>query len=373
MKLTRKIRDRMKRRDLMFFYRGIVTSVNSISLLMLLEKEMEGSEFGFVGKKRLFMFVLESLQNISRHAGKHSYADMSLVAYSKSATGYTVTTGNVMESSQVPDLRKRLKQINALDPDDVRRVYRKMLDESEISDKGGAGLGLIEIAKKTGNKLDFDFIKLDSKYHYYILSKTVDETGKGKNAKPEGKRFSGLPLIRMERMLSENNIYMVWSNHITPDVGKEMLSFTETKLKEDEVHAGIKRRVFSILVEVLENVAKYSPGKRAEKKYGMPVAIIKMDGNDFIISTGNLIANKKIGALKNKLDLVNSYDRAGLKELYRLKLSQQDSESDSTGSMGLIDIARKSGNPLVYSFEEIDEEYSYYIIEVRVDDQTATL
>ena len=37
-----------------------------VPLLMLLEKEMENSEFGFVGRKRLFMFVLESLQNVSQ-------------------------------------------------------------------------------------------------------------------------------------------------------------------------------------------------------------------------------------------------------------------------------------------------------------------
>ena len=57
----------MKER-LMFVYRGVVTNENSVPLLMLLEKEMENSEFGFVGRKRLFMFVLESLQNVSRHS-----------------------------------------------------------------------------------------------------------------------------------------------------------------------------------------------------------------------------------------------------------------------------------------------------------------
>ena len=71
----------MKER-LMFVYRGVVTTENSVPLLTLLEKEMENSEFGFLGRKRLFMFVLESLQNVSRHST--SYADMSMVVYSKS-------------------------------------------------------------------------------------------------------------------------------------------------------------------------------------------------------------------------------------------------------------------------------------------------
>jgi hypothetical protein len=332
---------------------------------------MESSDFGFAGRKRLFMFVLESLQNISRHAGDKDYARMSLVAYSKTDNGYSVATGNVMEAEKVPDLRKRLRHINKLDPNDIRSVYRKMLDNSEFSDKGGAGLGLIEMAKKTGNKLDYDFIKIDDRYYYYVLSKTVDAAGTGSNDSEDNRKFSGRTVMTFEKLLAKNNVYMVWSNHITPDVGKEMLSFTETKLHEDDVDSGTKRRVFSILVEILENIAKYSPGKEAERRYGMPIASIKMVGGSFYVTTGNLIRNSKVKNLKGKLDMVNSYNKAGLKELYRNMLSSQDEGSDSTGIMGLIDIARKSGNKLDYAFDKVNDEYSYYFLGVKIEDQEA--
>lgn len=368
MNLTRRIRDRMMRKRLMFVYRGMVTNVNSLSLLMLLEKEMESSDFGFSARKRLFMFVLESLQNISRHTSKNDYARMSVVAYSKTDTGYSVATGNVMDAANVPDLRRRLRQINRLDPNDVRAVYRKMLDAAEFSNKGGAGLGLIEMAKKTGNKLDYDFLKLDERYYYYVLSKTVDAAGTGSHEAESGKKFSGRTVMSFEKLLAKHNVYMVWSNHITPDVGKEMLSFTETKLREDDVDTGTKRRVFSILVEILENIAKYSPGKQAEKRYGMPIAMVKMVDGAFHVTTGNLIRNSKVKSLRDKLKMVNSYDRAGLKELYRRSLSAQESGTESTGSMGLIDIARKSGNKLEYVFDKINDEYSYYILGVRVEE-----
>lgn len=368
MDFTRRIRDRMMRKRMVFVYRGIVTNTNSLSLLMLLEREMENSEFGFAGRKRLFMFVLESLQNISRHTSQNDYARMSVVTYSKTDTGYIVSTGNVIDAENVPELRKRLRQINRLDPEDIRKVYRQMLEKAEYSDKGGAGLGLMEMAKKTGNKLDYDFIKLNEDYYYYVFSKTVDSAGTGVRTKPAGKKFKGSGILSLEKMLSANNVYMVWSNHITPDVGKEMLSFTEAKLREDEVDSGIKRRVFSILVEILENIAKYNPGKTAEQKYGMPVAVIKMEGDSFFVTTGNLIRNGKIKNLKSKIDIINSFDPPGLKEFYHKQLARQKSDTDSTGNMGLIDIARKSGNKLEYSFDRINNLYSYYILKVRLED-----
>ena len=137
----------MKER-LMFVYRGVVTNENSVPLLMLLEKEMENSEFGFVGRKRLFMFVLESLQNVSRHSDQNQHADMSLVVYSKTDNGYTVTTGNVLPSSSINDLKVKLDEINNLQPEEIRNVYRQMLSSAEFSNKGGAGLGLIRDGKK---------------------------------------------------------------------------------------------------------------------------------------------------------------------------------------------------------------------------------
>lgn len=368
MMLTRLIRDKMMKESLMFVYRGIVTSENSVPLLMLLEKEMENSEFGFVGRKRLFMFVLESLQNVSRHSLNSRHANMSLVVYSKNGSGYTVTTGNVLPNSGIDELQKKLDAINKLENTEIRNVYRRMLSSSEFSTKGGAGLGLIEMAKKTGNKLDYDFVPVDNEYSYFVLSKTVDAGGTGTHEKKEI-NFSGESFSQLERIMAENNLYLIWSGHISPDIGKEVISFTETKLSEDDIAANLRRRVFSILVEILENVSKYSPGKEPERQFGLPLAMIRMEDKVYCLTTGNLILNSDVDHLREKLEIINRYDRVGLKELFRKSLSGQTIETESTGNMGLIDMARKSGSKLVYEFEKINDLYSYYTLTVKVEDK----
>jgi hypothetical protein len=369
MDLTRRIRDKMMKERLMFVYRGVVTNENSASLLMLLEKEMENSEFGFVGRKRLFMFVLESLQNVSRHSDRDQYGEMSLVVYSKTDSGYTVTTGNVIETEKINDLKSKLDEINKLESGEIRSVYRQMLSRAEFSSKGGAGLGLIEMAKKTGNKLDYDFITLDDKFSYFILSKTVDSGGVGMHYNGGESTFRGKAVAQLERLMAENNVYLVWSGHFSADVGKEVLSFTETRLSEADVDSVLRRKVFSILVETLENVAKYSPGREPEEKYGMPVAMIRLNSRIYSITTGNLIPNNKVNALKEKLDAINKHDKAGLKELFKKALEDQNVESESTGNMGLIEMARKSGNKLKYQFDKVNDQYSYYMLTVNVEER----
>ncbi len=369
MDLIRLIRNKMMKEHLMFVYRGVVTSENSVPLLMLLEKEMENSEFAFVGRKRLFMFVLESLQNVSRHSNKGPYANMSLVIYSKTDNGYTVTTGNVLHSSGIDDLKSKLDQINNLESKEIRNVYRQMLNSAEFTTKGGAGLGLIEMAKKTGNKLDYDFVALDDEYSYFILSKTVDSGGVGNHTGANEKPYKSASISELEKLMSENNIYLLWSGHISPDIRKEVLSFTEMKLAGEELETNTRKRVFSILVEILENVAKYGPGREPEEKFGMPVAIISLEDRIYSLTTGNLILNTEVDNLKKKLDTINKYDRVGLKELFRKSLSDNSEKADSTGNMGLIDMARKSGSKLIYKFEEINDLYSYYTLTVKVEDK----
>jgi hypothetical protein len=369
MDITRSIHDKMMKERLLFVFRGDVTYRNSLPLLTLLENEMKDDSYRFIGRKRLFMYVLENLQNIAKHGDRLSNSKMTLVTYSKTTDGYTITTGNLIVSDRVDDLRMKLEKVNKLDITEIKDLYKQILNTSEFSDKGGAGLGLIEMAFKTGNKLDYDFIPIDNDFFYFILSKTVDSIGMGIHSANTDSKFKSDSFFQLENLMAENKIYMIWSGHITSGIGEEVLSLTESRLAEEDFDLKVRRRVFNIMVEILENVSKYNPGREPEEKYGMPVAMVRLEDSKFILTTGNLILNTSVGDLKGKLDAINSYDKAGLKELYFKSLSEQSIETDSTGNMGLIEMARKSGSRLDYQFEEVNEMYSYFMLTVKVEER----
>ena len=358
----------MMKDHLLFVYRGDITDKNSLPLLTLLESEMKNDSFGFVGRKRLFMFVLESLQNMAKHSDHLHHRVMSVITYSKTDGGYTITTGNTIASDHISNLKNRLEYVNKADIKEIKNIYRQILDTAEFSKKGGAGLGLFEMAIKTGNKLDYDFVPVDKDFSYFILSKTVDSTGLGISSGEVSKNFSSVSVVDMERLMAENKIYMIWSGHISSDIGEEVLSLTESKLVEEDVDAKLRRRIFNIMVEVLENVSKYNPGREPEELYGMPVAIVRLEEGKFVLTTGNLILNSSVSDLKEKLDNINSFDRSELKGLFYKSLSGQTIDTDSTGNMGLISVARKSGSKLDYQFKKVNDQYSYYMLTVRVDD-----
>jgi hypothetical protein len=370
MDIIRTIRDKMMKEHLLFIFRGDVTEKNSLPLLTLLEKEMKEDSYGLAGRKRLFMFVLESLQNIVKHGDHQQHDRMSLVSYSKKDGGYTITTGNMIASHHVGNLRTRLDMVNKLDIDEAKNLYREILGNTEFNEKGGAGLGLIEMAVKTGNRLDYDFIPSENGFSYFVLSKTVDSGGISIRSGNNGIQFNGDPVVKLENLMAERKIYMVWSGHITSGIGEEVLSLAESRLNEEDVGSALRKRVFNIMVEILENVSKYNPGKEPEEKYGMPVALVRYEDDRFFLTTGNLILNSRVIDLKEKIELINSYDKQGLKELFYISLSKQSIESDSTGNMGLINVARKSGSKLTYQFEEVNDLYSYFLLTIKVEDSS---
>jgi len=367
MDITGTIQDIIRRERLLFIFRGEITEKNSLHLLTLLENEMKEDSFNLSGRKRLFMYVLESLQNITKH-GRHSdHSVMPLVSYSKTDDGYAITTGNVITDFQSALLGSKLREVNSLDALETKILYRQILDTPGFSDKGGAGLGLLEMALKTGNRLDFDFIPLGKGFSYFVLSKTVDSSGMGiSNGRPREK-FDGRSALALEKLMAGNKVHLAWSGHMTQGIGEDVLSITEARLTDEDVDARLRRKVFNIMVEILENVSKYNPGKEAGEKFGMPLAMVRLDDGKFVLTTGNLVPAPMADVLKQKIDDINSFSPAELKTLFFASLSAQSIETDSTGNMGLISMARKSGSKLEYLFEKVNEDYTYFMLTVRVE------
>ena len=64
--------------------------------------------------------------------------------------------------------------INSMDKDGLKEYYQSSLNNSMVSDKGTAGLGMIDIARKSGNKLDFEFLKINNETSFFCLNVKID-------------------------------------------------------------------------------------------------------------------------------------------------------------------------------------------------------
>ncbi len=167
----------MKTNEISLVYEGEVTQEITKTFTSLTEKSLAKSEESNAVQRKVFNVMVECLQNISKHADSLSEDDENerrgIVMVSKGEDSYKIITGNVIRNEKVPGLRENLEQVNSLDKEGLSKLFKTQMREGKISDKGGAGLGLIDIAKKTGSVLTYQFKELNEEVSFFILTSTI--------------------------------------------------------------------------------------------------------------------------------------------------------------------------------------------------------
>jgi hypothetical protein len=148
------------------------------SLLSELEETLNKFDDNIKVRRRIFNVLTELLQNLFHHSDEIQPDDTgktpsSVCIVNKSDTEYIITSVNYIRNDKVDGFRKKLERINNLTPEELKSYYLEVLDNGEKSDKDGAGLGMIEISRKTGDKLNFEFIKLDDEFSLFILNTKI--------------------------------------------------------------------------------------------------------------------------------------------------------------------------------------------------------
>ena len=127
----------------------------------------------------------------------------------------------------------------------------------------------------------------------------------------------------------------------------------------------IKKKVYSAMVESLENIYKHQDIINGNNDH-QPRFSLFLDEKEFLLHASNSILNFKIAALKEKLDKVNSLNKEGLKDLYKLTILSGNVSPKGGAGLGIINIAKVSENKIVYKFEPIANEYSYFTLNVAI-------
>jgi hypothetical protein len=168
----------MKTHEITLVYEGEITHQLTKAFTSLAESNMAKEEESGNVQRKVFHVMVECLQNISKHAddfaiNDYQYAGRGIFMVSKGESEYSVTTGNALDNSRVEDLKNMLERINSMEKEELDELYKKQMKEGRLSEKGGAGLGFIDIKRKTKHKLEFHFLPIDDKISFFLLTSTI--------------------------------------------------------------------------------------------------------------------------------------------------------------------------------------------------------
>jgi len=167
--------------DVLIAYKGSVSSELISNVLDVVESRMDDYSEASKTRKKVYNVLVESLQNLYHHIEslppelqKDFDEKFGILVVSRVKSKYKISTGNFIEAGKVGQLRSRLDKINSMNPDELKDMYKFILNHQRLSEKGGGGLGLVDIARKTGNPLEYSFHKYDPRYSFFNLDVYID-------------------------------------------------------------------------------------------------------------------------------------------------------------------------------------------------------
>lgn len=161
-------------KEIIIAFEGNVTHQVMKAVTSVVEEKLDDEDEGEAVQRKVYHIMVECLQNINRHAEgfnnvNNDYPGRGALLVTAKKDSYTVTTVNLVQNSQASFLKEFIDKINPLSEKELNEMYKNQLTEGKISLKGGAGLGFIDIRRKTGNHLEFQFVKHDDGSSFFIF------------------------------------------------------------------------------------------------------------------------------------------------------------------------------------------------------------
>ncbi len=162
--------------EIIYIYPGTPEKIMVDEVASEIENEMIKRDAPKKCVKGFFSIVVEMMQNINIHGEKDAPLQQKSFAIigANSQNYYYATTGNLIKEEFVKKTEAKLNYINSLTHEELKKYYLQVLSDGNMSHKGGAGLGLITLAIKSNNKIDYSFHKLDNEYSLLKLKTQIN-------------------------------------------------------------------------------------------------------------------------------------------------------------------------------------------------------
>ena len=176
--------EEIKNGDVIAHHKGAISAELITRVLEHVENELNIRGEKSRKRKKIYNVMVEALQNLFHHTEnapeninlEENDKKFAIFVLKKEAHGeYSFTSGNFVFEGRVKFLKDRLDQINYLTAKELKILYQLILNNDEYSDKGGGGLGLVDIAKRTGHEYEYSFHNQYNEHNFFCLKILITE------------------------------------------------------------------------------------------------------------------------------------------------------------------------------------------------------
>ena len=167
--------------------------------------------------------------------------------------------------------------------------------------------------------------------------------------------------ILLRNSLRENHVIMAYNGMVSDDL---MVTLADLLKERLVVNDDVKRSklIFAVFMEGVQNLIWH--GKELEENMGM--ILITECKKEITIMCGNRIEKDKTQGLKDRLTQIEGASKDTIRQLYRDGMSQATEHEGPGSGLGLLEIARRSTQPISYTFVDVDENSVDFILSAAI-------
>jgi len=332
------------------FYHGIFSDMFSDTIVSLADNDEQKTI-----KKKISFLVVEVFQNIVRHGeSEDKLIKENVFGMRNKENILEIFSSNIVDKNIHDLLEQKLSHINTLNLQELKMMYRSILSSGEFGEKGGAGLGLIEMARKSGNKIQYSFDPYDDsyKFNYQLDLSTI----KGKEI-TDNDKTNIRENVRLYSSALQNDILFFYKGDFKRESSNALLKIlkenTQTYSKNKDVN---NFKIFHTGVELIQNICRH--GKEIN---GVIEGIfsLKKTKKGYYICTGNYIKSNDFSAIEKHISKINEVDKEQLNKIYLKTLKENSKIESNNAGVGLLDLRRY--NESLIDYEIIKDDLGFYL------------
>ena len=137
----------------------------------------EGNDGDKRAALKVFSIFVEQVENVINYSVEkdpaNSAMSFGIVVVGKKDDLFFVSGGNRIETSRQSKLEEYLTKLAAMDKKELKIYYKERRRAGKEEDSKGAGIGFIEMARKSCKPLEFNFQKIDNKYSFFTIKISI--------------------------------------------------------------------------------------------------------------------------------------------------------------------------------------------------------
>ncbi len=311
-------------------YQGVFDDTFTEQLILLVDSNVEKKT-----KKRMALLISESFQNIVRHGDSViDGGEKSLFGIRGIDNFLHIFSSNSVCKSSKKFLEEKLDEINKLDKNELNVLYADALKSGTISSKGGAGLGLIEMARKSEQKIQKKFKKINEDHYAFYMQidlriyELTDEI-----TQPEPISIKQNEVI--QELINDHEIIFLYKGDFSPETMNPILNIMNQNTSDDTEDV-IGFKIFHSSVELMQNIVRYGAMVDGKKE---GIFSLNKTAKGYYLSTGNYIDGGSEN-FENFISTINNKEISELDQLYNTMLNKSALNSGKSSGIDLIDLRR---------------------------------